>query len=242
MKELQAVLKENGILDEKYRPKTAIPEGKPLELPAPDALEPEQTEALAWISTYAGSETALAMKGMLNSDDPNVKFRAAAALAWHGINDGVQELLKCVENREAEKTKGNKSAPIWQAAITFLGMAKDGRAIPVLLGVLKDKNATLDGLIGAVRALERIGDASVIPDLHEFLNRSDLPAERNLQISMGALKHMASAVEDARWQIELAVAETLLKLGASKDEVRQIIEPHLDDDRAHVRRYARKLL
>jgi HEAT repeat protein len=239
---LRAILKENGILDEKYRPKTAIPEGKPLELPAPDALEPEQTEALAWISTYAGPETALAMRGMLNSEDPNVRFRAASALAWHGISDGVEELLKCVEDREGENTKGNKSAPIWQAAITFLGMAKDERAIPVLIGVLEDKDATLGGLVGAVRALERLGDESVIPALRDLLKREDLPTERKLQMSMGALKHIGPAVEEAKWQIELAVAETLSTLGAPDDEVRQIVKPHLDDPRAHVRRYARKLL
>ena len=55
-------------------------------------------------------------------------------------------------------------------------------------------------------------------------------------------QHPGPAVEDAKWQIELAVAEALSKLGASSEEVRQIIEPHLNDPRAHVRRYARKLL
>lgn len=242
IKELQATLKESGVLDERFRPKTAIPEGRPMELPSPDALEPEQIEALAWISTYGGPETALAMRGMLGSDDPNVRFRAATALAWHKLDDGVQELLKCVEDRVAEKTAGYKSTPIWQAAIPFLGMAGDKRAIPVLLEVLKDKNATLDGLIGSVRALERIGDESVIPDLREFLKRTDLPTERPLQMSIGTLKHIGPAVEDAEWQIQLAVAETLSKLGAPAEEVRQIVQPHLDDARAHVRRYAKKLM
>ncbi|MFC1716132.1 FAD-dependent oxidoreductase [Candidatus Poribacteria bacterium] len=242
VKELQAILKESGVLDERFRPKTAIPEGRPMELPSPDALEPEQTEALAWISTYGGPESALAMRGMLNSDDPNVRFRAASALTWHKLDDGIQELLRCVENRVAEKTEGNKSAPIWQAAIPFLGMSMDKRAIPVLLGVLKDKNATLDGVIGAVRALERLGDESVIPDLRELLKRMDIPTERPLQMSMGALKHIGPATEDAKWQIELAIAETLSKLGAPIEEVHQVIEPHLDDARAHVRRYAKKLM
>ena len=147
-----------------------------------------------------------------------------------------------MENRVAERTEGNKSAPIWQAAIPFLGMSRDRRAIPVLLGVLKDKDATLDGVIGAVRALERLGDESVIPDLRELLKRTDIPTERPLQMSMGALKHIGPATEDAKWQIELAVAETLLELGAPAEEVHQMIEPHLDDARAHVRRYAKKLM
>jgi hypothetical protein len=242
MKELQAILRESGVLDERYRPKPAIPEREILELPTHTELGADQTEALVWLSTYRGPETALTLKGMLNSDDPNVRFRASAALAWHGIDEGVQELLKCVEERKPERTEGNKSAPIWQAAITFLGMAQDKKAIPVLVGVLKDENATLDALIGAVRALERIGDESVVSDLREFLKREDLPTERFLQISMGALKHIGPAVEDAKWQIELAVAEALSKLGAPVEEVRQIIEPYLSDGRAHVRRYANKLL
>jgi flavin-dependent dehydrogenase len=242
VKQLQAILRESGVLDEKYRPKPAIPERRAMELPAHAGLDPGQTEALVWLSTYRGAETALALKGMLSSDDPNVRFRASAALAWHGIDEGVQELLKCVEERTAEKTEGNKAAPIWQAAIPFLGMAEDKRAVPTLVGVLKDENATLDALIGAVKALERIGDESVIPDLREFLRRENLPTERVLQISMGALKHIGPAVEDAKWQIELAVAEALSKLGAPAEEVRQIAEPYLNDARAHVRRYANKLL
>ena len=242
VKKLQAILKETGVLDEKYRPKPAIPERRAMELPAHTDLDPEQTEALVWISTYRGPETALALKGMLNSDDPNVRFRASAALARHGDDEGIQELLKFVEERETEKTKGNKSAPIWQASITFLGMSEDKRVIPALLGVLKDENANLDALVGAVRALERIGDESVIPDLREFLKRENLPTERNLQVSMGALKHIGPAVEDAKWQIELSVAEALSNLGVPSEEVRQIVRPHLNDARAHVRRYANKLL
>ena len=50
-----------------------------------------------------------------------------------------------------------------------------------------------------------------------------------------------NTVEDAKWQIELAVAEALSKLGAPNEEVRHIIEPYLNDSRAYVRRYANKL-
>ncbi|MBM3211671.1 FAD-dependent oxidoreductase, partial [Candidatus Poribacteria bacterium] len=242
IKELQDILKGTGILDEKFRPKQAIPEDKPLELPSHEEISPEQSEALVWMSTYKGAENALALKSLLKSNDPNIRFRASTALAWHGIDDGIQELMRNVKERIAEKTKGNKSAPIWQASITFLGIAKDKRASPILLDVLKDENVTLDGIIGAVRALERIGDSSVIPALRELLKRENLPIKRNLQMSMSALKHLKPASEDAKWQIELAVAETLSKLGASKEEVQQIAEPYLSDERAHVRRYASKIM
>jgi hypothetical protein len=242
IKKLQSILQESGILDEKFRPKVAIPEDAVKQLPANIQLTPEQTEALVWTSIYQGAETALALKGLLNSEDPNERLRASAALARYGVDEGVKELLKLIKDRTQEKTKGNKSAPVWQAAITFLGMSEDERAVPVLLDVLKDKDTPLDGLIGAVRSLERIGDNSVVPALRELLKRDDLPTQRPLQISMGALKHIGPAVEDARWQIDLSVAEALLKLGAPREEVRRIAEPHLMDDRAHVRRYANKLL
>ena len=242
IKELQDILKETGVLDEKFRPKPAIPEGKPLELAEHGELSPEQTEALVWVSTYGGAENALALRNLLNSDDPNTRFRASTALAWHKDDAGIQELMKFVKDRVEEKTKGSKAAPIWQAAIPFLGIAGDKRAIPLLLDVLKDKNATLDGLIGAVRSLERIGDKSVVPALRNLLKREDLPTIRNLQMSMSALKHLKPAIEDAKWQIELAVAEALSKLDVSKDEVHKIVKPYLNNNRAHVRRYADKLM
>ena len=235
IKELQSVLKKSGILDEKYRPKPAIAERRALELPAPEALDSQETKELVWISTHRDPESALALKGMLNSDDPHTRFRASAALAWHGLDAGVPELLKCVEERREEETGERRAVPFWQAAITFLGMAKDKKAVPALVGVLKDEAAGLDALIGAVRSLGRLGDESAIPDLRNLLKRENLPTERIMNSGWGT-------VENAKWQMELAVAEALSKLGAPAEEVRQIIEPYLNDARAYVRRYASKLL
>ena len=176
------------------------------------------------------------MRNTLNSDDPNVRLRASAALAWHGVDDGIQELVKLVKERTEEKTEHiRKFAPIWVAAIPFLGIAGDKKSVSVLAEVLSDENATLDAIIGAVIALERISDESAIPALHKLLEREDLPTERVLNSSMGS-------VEDARWQVELNVASALSKLGAPSEEVRQIIKPYLDDPRAYVRRYANRIL
>jgi len=233
--ELQSTLKKSGILDEKYRPKPAIQERKILELPAPDNLEPQQVKELVWLSSQGSPENALALSDMLNSSDPYTRFRASAALAWHGLDAGVPELLKCVEERGKEETEGRRNVPSWQAAIPFLGMAKSREAVPILTGVLKDKTAGIDALIGAVRALGRIGDESAAPALRDFLKREDLPTVRVMNDGW-------KTTDDWKWQIDLATAETLSKLGAPDEETRQIIEPHLDDDRAYVRRYANKLL
>ncbi|MBM3239804.1 FAD-dependent oxidoreductase [Candidatus Poribacteria bacterium] len=234
VKELQVMLKETGILDEKYRPKPAIAERKAIQLPAPEELDAKVAKELVWISSQRDSQNALALKNLLNSDNPHIRFRASAALVWHGVDAGVPELLQCVVERREEKTEGVRTVPLWQAAITFLGIAKDKESVPALIGVLEDEAAGLDALIGAVRSLGRIGDESAIPALVNFLKRANIPAERVMNSGM-------RAIEDAKWQIELTVAEALSQLGAPKDEVRKIIEPYLNDPRAYVRRYAKKL-
>ncbi|HGJ65602.1 TPA: FAD-dependent oxidoreductase, partial [bacterium] len=213
IKELQSILKEKGFLDEKYRPKSAIPLDKPLELPASSELSNEAINDLIWLSTSQRPESALVLRGLLNSDNPIVRFKSSSALAVHGLSDGFDELFKNVTERVEQKVEGAKTVPIWQSSIPFLGMIGDKRAIPAILGILKDKNANLDALIASVRALERIGDDSVIPALWEFLKRDDLPTERVLQISTGTT--LNPVVDDAKWQIEIAVAETMLKLGST---------------------------
>jgi len=150
----------------------------------------------------------------------------------------VEELLRCLERRSEGKPKGNKTVPMWMAAIPFLGISGDRRAVPALIDVLKGRETPLDALIAAVRALGRIGDRTAIPTLRELLERKDLPTKRALQVSTGGIDPV---FEDARWQIDLAIAESLSELGAPKDEVRRIVEPYLKDPRAYVRRYAGKI-
>mgnify|MGYP000350729791 CR=1 FL=1 len=183
--------------------------------------------------------SALVLRDMLSSETPDIRFKASAVLALHGIDEGVPQLIKFVKEGVDEKPEGKNTVPSWEAAIPFLGMARDKKAVPVLVGVLKDKKSGLDTLIAAVRALGQIGEKSVIPELKELLRREDLPTKRIFQVSSGGVKPV---VEDARWQIELAVAETLSKLGEIDKEIRKIVEPHLNDKRAYVRRYAKKIV
>ena len=49
-------------------------------------------------------------------------------------------------------------------------------------------------------------------------------------------------MEDARWQLEISVAEAMAKLGAPGDEVWDILQTYLKDHRAYVRRYAERVL
>lgn len=246
LKKLQAILKERGSLDEKYRPKPAIPEYRsvrgsiPDKLPELSPLDSEEANELALVLSPKDSENAaIALRDMLKSDTPETRFKASSVLALYGIDEGVPQLIDFVEERNEEKPEGNKTVPMWQAAIPFLGMAGDKKAIPILVGVLEDDEAILDSLIAAVRALGRIGEESAVPSLRKLLKRDDLPTERTFQVSSGGVNPV---VEDAKWQLELAVAEALLKLGVTHKKVDAIIEPYLNDSRAYVRRYAEKLL
>ena len=123
-------------------------------------------------------------------------------------------------------------------AVRSLAAAGDEQAVPALIAVLQDSEVPLDALIATARSLGRIGDARGIAALHAFLQRGDLPTERTFRSIPG----VNSAIEDARWQLELAAAEALARLGAPDGEVQTVVRPYLEDERAYVRRYADKVL
>jgi HEAT repeat protein len=179
-----------------------------------------------------------ALREALKSSDQDVRFKASVALASRGFDEGVSVLLDHIEKRTSETPEGNRTVPLWQAAIPFLGIAGDEVAVPALVAVLHDREASLDALTATVRSLGRIGDASAIEPLRAFLKRDDLPIERTFR----SVPHVHPAVEDARWQLELATAEALARLGIPAEETRALVQPYTEDDRAYVRRYATKVL
>jgi len=66
------------------------------------------------------------------------------------------------------------------------------------------------------------------------MERGDLPVTRTL--SSGPVNRV---VEDARWQIDLAAAEALARMGTARPD---LVEPYVEDERAYVRRYANRIL
>jgi HEAT repeat protein len=151
--------------------------------------------------------------------------------------EAAPELIACVRERRAEKTKNwDKVAPHWHGAIVMLGRVGDPAAIPVLADVLRDRAASMDVLIAAVRALGRIGDRAAIAPIEEMLRRTDIDTVRRFQVSSGAT---TGVCDDATWQLHLAAAEALAKLGKPRQE---IVRPFLDDERAYVRRYAARVM
>ena len=236
--ELRPLLKERGLLADRYRPKPAIAGTGVPQLPDPATLNAEQAKDLVWLGVRAGEAGVPALKEALKSTDPNVRFEASVALASRGVEEGVSVLLENVEGRTDLVPEGIRTVPLWQAAIPFLGMAADSKATPALMAVLEDAGASLDALIATLRSLGRIGDGRAVPAIQSFLRRPDLPTERTFR----AVPDVNAATEDARWQLELAAAEALARLDASLDDVRAIAKPYLQDDRAYVRRYANRVL
>jgi HEAT repeat protein len=235
---LQPVLKERGLLADRYRPKPAIAATGVPQLPDPTTLDVQEAKDLVWLGVRAGEAGVPALREALKSTDPNVRFEAGVALASRGIDEGVEVLLENVEGRVGLVPDGIRTVPLWEAAIPFLGIAGDAKALPALIAVLEDAETPLDGLVAAVRSLGRIGDAGAVPALEALLGRDDLPTERAFR----APDNVNAAVEDARWQLELAAAEALGRLGAPAGTVRAHVQPYLDDARAYVRRYANRVL
>ncbi|MBN1139204.1 MAG: HEAT repeat domain-containing protein, partial [Anaerolineae bacterium] len=235
---LQPILRERGLLADRYRPKPAIAATGVPQLPDPTTLNVDEAKELVWLGVRAGEAGVPALKEALKSTDPTVRFEASVALASRGVDEGVEVLLQNVEGRTDRVPEGIRTVPLWQAAIPFLGIAGDPKAVPALIEVLEDRATPLDGLIAAVRALGRIGDADAVPAIEAFLERDDLPVERTFR----AVPNVNAAVEDARWQLELAAAEALGRLGAPANTVRAHVRPYMEDERAYVRRYADRVL
>jgi hypothetical protein len=236
--ELQPVLKERGLLAERYRPKPAIAGTGVPRLPDPTTLSAEKAKDLVWLGVRAGEAGVPALMEALKSSDPYVRFEASVALAAREVDEGVSVLLENVEARTDLVPEGIRTVPLWQAAIPFLGIAGDSKAVPALTAVLEDNAAPLDALIATLRSLGRIGDERAIPAIQTFLQRTDLPVERTFR----SVPDVNAATEDARWQLELAAAEALARLGAPVDEVHAVARPYIQDERAYVRRYASKVL
>jgi len=203
------------------------------------ALGGEKTGDTVWALVRKGRDSVPALRGALESEDSDKRYWAAAALAALGQNDGAEELARYIRERDASAVrhflKGDGPAPRPLAAVCLLGRLGERSAVPAILDVVQDEKAPLDTLIAAVRALGRIGDPAAAPGIEAMLTRADLPTIRGLQDSGAA----AQAQEDCRWQIDLAAAEALGRLGRPRPD---LVQPHLSDERVLVRRHARRVL
>jgi HEAT repeat protein len=196
----------------------------------------DDSQEATWQLVRNGEDALPFLLGAAEAAQPTRRFWASVGLAMLNRSEAAPELLAAVEERREDTPEGRKTAPLWMGAAVLLGRLSDPKAVPVLGGVLADPDAGLDALIAAVRSIGRIGDPAGIPHVDALLARGDVPTGRPLQVSGAGINPV---VEDARWQLELAAAEALAAMGAPRPE---LARRHLGDDRALVRRQARRVL
>ena len=250
IEDLQAALVETRALGKPTPPQLPAPDARsdlhdeswlPAQPPALPAAEwaarlgTEESTTATWELIRKGDDALPLLLEAARSELPAARFWASVALAMLRRPEAAPELRACLAERRADLPEGRKTAPLWQSAAVLLGRLGDREALPELCRVLEDPEAPLDALIAVVRAIGRIGDPAAAPALEALLDRADLPAERRLQVSVAAV---GEVVEDARWQLDLAAAEALAKLGRPRPDVAQ---RHLADERLLVRRYARRV-
>lgn len=233
--ELQAILAKTGALTETDRPQPALPDHTTAEL-IDDLASDDAAPPAVWQLAFGHNDAAVALREAVRTGPPAQRFWSAAALAITGDTAAVPELVAAVGERRDETIETNRAAPKWLPAMVLLGRIGDPAAMPALSEVLEDRAAPLSATLAAVRALGRIGDASAESAVRRVLARDDLDTDRFLQFSVG---NLPQATEDARWQFELACAETLAQIGKPDPS---IARKYLTDDRAYVRRLARRVI
>jgi hypothetical protein len=198
-------------------------------------LGTEKSQEATWDLIRRGGEALPLLLDAARAEKPATRFWASVALAMMGRAEAAPELRACLADRRAEAPEGRKTVPLWKSAVVLLGRIGDHNAVPLLCQALEDRSADLDALIAVLRALGRIGDPAAIPAIEAFLTRPDLPAQREFQVSISGVSPVR---EDARWQLDLAAAETLARLGSPRPD---LAEPHTRDERAYVRNHARRV-
>jgi flavin-dependent dehydrogenase len=236
VKRIQAKLVVSGALGPDVDPGPVVPTRQLDELRG--MLASDKPKDAVWLLAMGGEDAHNLLRDWVVNGPEQSRFWAALALAWRRDPLALPELLRAVRDRMTQRTdytpRSRNMVPLWQSCIVMLGRLGDRHAIPTLLDVLRDKSANLDVLIAVVRALGRIGDASVVPDLEQLLARGDrLPRERLFQQTNANARYPER--EDALWQIELCLAEVLGQFGKPQAG---IVRKHISDERLHVRRYA----
>jgi HEAT repeat protein len=200
------------------------------------ALEGTEARTATWQLCLTGKDAVPTLLDLAERGNKDQRFWASVVLAMNRREEAVPALLECVKERRSDLPPNPaKEAPMWMPAMVLLGRVGDPKAVPALSEALLDSRSSLDALIAAVRALGRIGDPAGVPAIEKMLARADLPVTRMLRKGSDVF---ADVVEDCRWQLELAAAETLAKLGVLRPD---LVQRHLLDSRACVRRYAEKV-
>lgn len=191
-----------------------------------------------------GEAARAELRKALKEGDADRKLMAAVALGAQGLAEGVDVLKAAVAGRRADTINdGVRAGPRWKGAFYLLerlGLRATG-SIELALGLLKDETGDGHQAVAAIRALGREATAAEARDaILAATNREGVECVLNLQVSSRGTVKVPSA-QDRRFELDLAAAEALAKFEAF-DEARALALKHADDERALVRRYARKVL
>ena len=198
-------------------------------------LGTDKTQEATWDLIRRGDDAVPLLLEALKAAKPAVRFWASVALAMRHCPQATPELRAAVADRRSDLPEGHKAVAVWKSAIVLLGRIGDREAVRTLCTILDDPKADLDVLVATVRALGRIGDPAAVPALARLAARKDLLTERTFQVSVPGA---SPVTEDARWQVDLAAAEALARLGSPRPD---LVALHASDERACVRRYARRV-
>jgi len=188
-----------------------------------------------------GSAVSAELKTLLSGVDENARLMAAMALALQGDASGAEVLKATLASRRADKVEGHRTQPRWLAALFMLeslGIRKTG-TLPLLCELLKDEALDVHKAVAAIRSLKRNATGEEAAELIRATLRREINTTLVLQHSTGAAGR--KVVSDRRFELDLAAAEALNAFGHA-DEARALAEKHLNDERALVRNYARKVL
>ena len=255
--QLQGKLRETGaLLDDWEGPEPLQPPDELIKV-----LAAEAPSIASWRLYQQGDDAVPALLGALHSEDENARWWAAAILAMLGCEEAAEELLGVLQRRDdrlpttdpnTHQSLTRRMAPRWVAAIALLGKLKSRRAAPAIAEVLTGSADDPDVLIGAMRALARIGDPRSVERLRTFIARDDLSdasafvdalsredgGGRDTRPARGGAGYEPPPYKGPSWQIQLGAADALKQLGAPMPELAQ---PWLSDPRAYVRSYARRI-
>lgn len=154
----------------------------------------------------------------LNNFDPEVRKRAAQALAVHNHQAIIPALVKCLEDPDIE---------VREKALIGLGHMEAADAIPALIKVTRGDNNDLRFF--ATKALGQINDAAVIPALIEMLYDDDsnvrVVAEQSLERRADAhsISYLLDVLQDddSPENVRYLAIELLGKIGEP------VVVPHL---------------
>lgn len=206
-------------------------------------LDGDEAREAIWPLYQAGPAAVPYLLEAALDDNTDKAFWVSVVLALFDKTEAAPALIKAVVERRDDRSETVKSAPAWHAAVVLLGRTKSPDAISPLIELTEDGTVGHDVLVAAMRSLGRIGDPTAIEALERVLLRPDVPTSRMLQVSHIRLRDQSKqrapgVIEDARYAVELTAAEALARLGSPRGEVAR---RYLDDNRAHVRRFAAKV-